>query len=561
MQSRATAHTVSGPGFVLSCALAMNALNLPLLEYVGRNLAVQSAREAFFLLTVPIAVVAFTTLVLSPLLLGPVRRGIAATLFVVNAIVASFTTAYGAVMSADLMRSVFESNLGEAGELVEARLLCGLVLLAGLPILWLRRVQVVEPADARSRWRSRAAAPLGALATLAVIGALFHEDYGRLGTSHPHALTMVMPSNYLTGFVEYGHEVASELAAPFHEVGPDAVDADRAAGPPSLVVLAVGETARAANHGLYGYGRQTTPELARRGAIALQGATACGTYTAVSLPCMFSDLTARHFDGKRARARGNLLDVAVTAGTHVVWRDNDGGCKGVCDRIEADPTYEARVPGLCRGVQCLDEILLRGLAPILAAARSRESDTLVVLHLMGSHGPTYFERYPPEFARFLPACTTNRIQRCNRQSLVNAYDNSILYTDSILGRLIDLLTAERHGVAASLLYLSDHGESLGEEGRYLHGAPREHAPREQLEIPFVYWLSPEAQAKAGLDADCLRERAQRGPYSHDNLFHSTLGLLGIETSARDPGLDVFEPCKGRAARTSAPRPERGIGLR
>jgi lipid A ethanolaminephosphotransferase len=162
---------------------------------------------------------------------------------------------------------------------------------------------------------------------------------------------------------------------------------------------------------------------------------------------------------------------------------------------------------------------------------------------MGSHGPAYYKRYPDAFERFRPACKQSQFSRCTNQEIVNAYDNSIVYTDYVLSRLIELLQDyDRDGIATSMIYLSDHGESLGEDNLYLHAMPYAIAPDVQKHIPLVLWLSPRYQAEFAVDMSCMKARKDR-PVSQDNLFHSVLGVLDVQTKVYDSKLDIFAPCR------------------
>jgi lipid A ethanolaminephosphotransferase len=176
---------------------------------------------------------------------------------------------------------------------------------------------------------------------------------------------------------------------------------------------------------------------------------------------------------------------------------------------------------------------------VLADAKG---NMLVVMHELGSHGPAYYRRYPPAFARFQPACTTDELRQCSAAEITNAYDNTILYADHVLARLVDWLAAAQNTHDTGMLYVSDHGESLGEGGLYLHGVPYAIAPDVQTHVPFIAWLSPALRNGARIDEACMRQRALK-PVSHDNLFHTLLGMFSVETKAYEPALDVFAGCR------------------
>ena len=172
-----------------------------------------------------------------------------------------------------------------------------------------------------------------------------------------------------------------------------------------------------------------------------------------------------------------------------------------------------------------------------------QGDALIVLHQLGSHGPTYFERYPAEDKVFSPTCDSNQIQKCSNEALINTYDNTLVYTDRMLAKTIDLLLQYSKQRDVAMLYVSDHGESLGERGMYLHGTPYLIAPKEQTQVPMVMWLPEEFAKNADIDATCLRRNARTQRYSHDHFYHSLLGLFEVKASVYQSGLDMFSSCR------------------
>jgi lipid A ethanolaminephosphotransferase len=308
------------------------------------------------------------------------------------------------------------------------------------------------------------------------------------------------------------------------------------------VVLVVGETARAANWGLNGHARQTTPELAAvPGLINFPQTSSCGTNTEVSVPCMFAPVGRRDYDEDRIRGSESLLHVLARAGVDVLWRDNQSGCKGVCEGLPSEEMVRLDPPGLCAEGRCLDEALLAGLDERLASARG---SGLIVLHMLGNHGPSYFRRYPERFARFQPACQSDDLRQCDSTAIANAYDNALLYTDHVLATLIARLQAQAQSsqVDTAMIYLSDHGESLGESNLFLHGLPWAIAPEVQKRVPMVMWFSDGLARQERLDLDCLRRRAAQ-PAAHDHLFHTLLGLLDVRTALHEPALDLLAGCR------------------
>jgi lipid A ethanolaminephosphotransferase len=299
----------------------------------------------------------------------------------------------------------------------------------------------------------------------------------------------------------------------------------------TIVVLVIGESARAQDFSLYGYRRQTNPELAATGVVALPGARSCATYTTAAIRCMLSDLGS----ATPAHVRRETLPTYLQRqGVEVIWRSNNRGepplTVGRYQR--ADDIRSA-----CTGTGCErldhDEALLYRLQDLLT--RSTAHRIFVVLHQAGSHGPSYYRKYPPQFDRFRPTCTSVDLAQCSPASLVNAYDNTILYTDHVLADTIRILQAVPQSVSV-MLYLSDHGESLGEHGFYLHGAPNAIAPDVQREVPFLVWMSPGFRAANSVSATDI---LAKDPFGDDNVFHSVLGAFGGSSAVYKPSLDLF----------------------
>lgn len=469
-----------------------------------------------------------------------------ALLLVTAAAAGYFVDRYGVYLDPDMLRNALRTDWGEAGELLTPALALHLLVWCGPPLFLLARVELRRPPALRAL-----AVRVGwTLALLATTGGLLfaaYQDLASLLRNQRELRYLAIPGNYLYSGVRMlaGEARQAGAAAPRRPVGEDAV-----LGPgwaqrtrPALFVLVVGETARAANWQLSGYQRPTTPQLAARGDVIDFGrVSACGTNTEVSLPCMFSAVGRRDYDERRIRGSEGLLHVLARAGFAVRWRDNQSGCKGVCDGLgeERMAAVDAvRAAGLCDGERCLDEALLSGLDSVVEDAAG---NLVFVLHMLGNHGPAYFRRYPEAFRQFTPDCRDTDLARCSREEIVNAYDNALRYTDHVLARAIEFLEARAATHDTALLYVSDHGESLGENGLFLHGVPYAIAPRQQTEVPMALWLSPSFAANFGVDAACLRERASR-PTAHDHLFHSLLGLLDVRTTVYDAGWDFTAGCR------------------
>ena len=473
-----------------------------------------------------------------------------AVLIVTAALAGHYMARYSVYFDATMMRNVLRTDIGEARELLSPALLLHLLLYAALPLALLARVRIVNRPLARA-----ALVRIGALllASGVAVASLLaaSQPFASLMRNHREVRYLITPGNVVWSLAAVLASDSRQAAKPRQPIGLDAK-----AGPswaqrskPMLLVMVVGETARAANWGLSGYARQTTPELAALPVINFSDVTSCGTNTEVSLPCMFAPVGRRDYDERRIRGSEGLLHVLARAGVAVHWRDNQSGCKGVCDGLPNDSVQGLQVPGLCGDGRCLDEGLLHGLDQRLAQAKGTQ---LLVLHQLGNHGPSYFRRYPAAFARFTPACESDDLQQCTREQIVNAYDNALLYTDHLLAQLIGQLAAHADSVDAAMLYVSDHGESLGENRLFLHGIPYPIAPDVQTRVPMVMWATPGFAAATGLDLACLREQAQRASIRHDHLFHSLLGLLDVRTKLYEPQWDFSAACRRDLDSAAAP---------
>lgn len=258
---------------------------------------------------------------------------------------------------------------------------------------------------------------------------------------------------------------------------------------------------------------------------------------------MFSNLGRSGFNGGSSEQEG-VLDVLQRAGLAVLWIDNQSGCKGVCARVPTISTAANTQSSLCTGGECLDGVMLEGLNERIAALDpARVARGLVlVMHQMGSHGPAYYLRSPAALKRFQPECRSAALQDCSHAAVINAYDNSIVYTDHFLGQTIDWLKTRSGSAGTAMIYVADHGESLGENNLYLHGIPYPLAPDVQKHVPWITWTSEELQHTTGLSSTCLQGR-QNQRVSHDNYFHSILGFMNVRTQAYRPALDIYAPCR------------------
>lgn len=484
------------------------------------------------------------------LLLLPGRRLMhvaSGVLFPLGAMAAYTADSYGLAVDADMVRSLAHATRGEAGVLLGPRLLVYALLLGVLPLFVVGSSRMT-PLPLRQHLRHRLLFCGAALALAALLTATFAARFQVLLRSH--APYLLVPAAALQGAARY---VASDLASwrsDGHAM--QAVPGDtpqRLPSPPGsrplVVFLVVGETARHASFQLGGYERPTNPLLsAMAGVHYFFNVTSCGTTTAVSLPCMFSPLGRDRFTVPGAHAVPNALEQLAAAGVRVAWRANNAGSAGISARL---PTVAFRAlqpqshagPALCDAMSCLDEAMLAGLEQALTQV---DHDSLFGFHQMGSHGPDYFRRYPAAAQRFSPACRRQELADCSVEEIRNAYDNTIVYTDRFLAAQIALLESRSDRFDSALLYVSDHGESLGEQGLFLHGAPYAAAPQEQKRIPLLLWMSDGYQRRMGIDGQCLTRQLGQ-PFSHDNLYHTLLGMMAARDRHYRADMDLLAGCR------------------
>ena len=516
--------------------------NAPLWRQLAQLPEVTGLRGFLFGLGFAVGIAALTHALLVLLnwrwLLKPVL-----TLFLLSAASgAYFMWSYGIVIDDPMIINVVQTDPREAGDLLNWRMLLAVGLLGLLPSWWLWRQPVRAIAWAR-RLGGNLLAFAASIGVLTVSLLLIYQDFASVMRNHDMLRYLINPLN---SFYAVGHVMAEPLEredGPVQPIGADARLMGTPGQPPATLIVVVGETARAVNFGINGYERDTTPRLAHEDVVSLRNVWSCGTSTASSLPCMFSHLGKTAYEGRSANFE-SLVDVLQHAGLAVLWIDNQSGCKGVCDRVPNTSTTELQLSPYCDGGECHDEVMLQTLERRLAElpAERRARGTVVFMHSMGSHGPAYHKRVPPAFKRFTPECASNALQQCDRQQVVNAYDNTIVYADHFLAETIGWLK-KRPGPSA-MVYVADHGESLGENNLYLHGLPYLIAPDVQKRVPWITWTSAAFEQQRGLRKSCLKAQLDQ-TLSHDHYFHSVLGMAGVRAAEYRPELDIYAHCMAR----------------
>ncbi len=448
------------------------------------------------------------------------RKFIASALLLANSMAFYFVNTYHTCIDKTMIANAFATDKNEVADLLSIKMMLTLLLAGIIPMCLTLVIKFDKKCNLIADFASYIKGLL-VLFTLVII--TFWPNYIKISTifrQHRNIACYTIPSNYIISTIKY-HKY---IAAP-RKIQKISGAMQLENQKPATVILVVGETARKANFSLYGYAQKTNPLLEKQPIHVLQNATSCGTSTLVSVPCIFSHLgrTSSEDKGSFQKFPEALQDLGVK----IWWKDNNfGGCYKICSTLNRTIIDHDK----CAGNSCHDEILLDGVQEYIAENKSVKN--LIVLHTNGSHGPSYYKRYPHQFAKFQPTCSKNDLQNCTMQELVNSYDNTILYTDFFLNELINLTKNAKSPIV--IMYFSDHGESLGENGLFLHGFPYSIAPENQKNIPFIVYVNPEY--KKAYPEIALRKMEK---YSHDNVFHSTLRLLSVKSSLYKKELDIF----------------------
>jgi len=476
-------------------------------------------------------ITAIFVIILSALCHRAASKPVLIVFLLLSSVIAYFMNRYGVVIDDTMLVNILETDTGEARDLLSLTLVLYVCILGVVPSLLIYKAKLNRP-DFKAALVSRLKLVSTSAAIIVAVFFSFSAHYTSMFREHREIWYRVNPIQAVYAAGSLVHESVKSASLPHLIVGANAKipewDTHR-----ELVVMVVGETARADHFSLNGYERQTNPRLQTEKVIDFPDFWSCGTSTAQSVPCIFSHYSRTEFDQEKASAADNALDVLKRAGVSILWRDNNSSSKHVADRVEYEVYLTNKTNPDCDG-ECRDEGMLIGLQDYID--RHPRGDVLIVLHQMGNHGPAYYKRYPQAFERFTPACKTNDLGACSKEEIVNAYDNAILYTDFFLSKVIELLKQNDDEFETAMLYVSDHGESLGENGLYLHGLPYFLAPDVQKHVPFVMWFGRnfDPQSLSGIQARRLEQ------LSHDNIFSTLLGLFEIQTAAYDPKMDILD---------------------
>ncbi|NCD12107.1 MAG: phosphoethanolamine--lipid A transferase [Epsilonproteobacteria bacterium] len=440
-----------------------------------------------------------------------------------------FMNTYNVILDDTMIQNAIETNVNESLDLINLKLLGYLFFLGIIPSLIIYRVPVSYGSFKEEIWAKIKSIAIALIIILVMLFA-FNRFYTSFFRENKPLRYYTNPTFCLYSSGKYIFNTFYKKETTLKQIGLDAKRAED--GVRKLTIVVVGEAARANRFSLNGYERETNPLLKKEEIINFSNLYSCGTSTAISVPCMFSGLERKNYTDKEAKASENVIDVLKHSGASVLWRDNNSDSKGVALRVTYQDYRTVGNNTLCED-ECRDEGMLVGLQEYVDA---QKGDVMIVLHQMGNHGPAYYKRYPKAFEKFTPTCQTNQVEKCSAEEIGNAYDNAILYTDYFLSKTIDFLKQNDKNFQTAMIYMADHGESLGEKGLYLHGVPYFMAPDEQTHVGALMWFGE--KSKARIDVQALSQKTNLA-YSHDNLFHTILGVMGVQTALYDKTKDIL----------------------
>ena len=493
------------------------------------------SKNVGFILSITGLLFGLMWLVLQLLCYRPIAKPVLIALLITAAICGYFTDAYGTIFDTNMLINSLETDQAEAMGLFAPSMVIQVLLLGVLPAFIISKIRLKRFTWQRSILQKTATLILS-IAVIAACLLPFGDQYASFFRQHKEVRSYANPITPIYSTIKLVENYVNELRRPdtftLHatdakRVAPTSSTTNSSTAKPKLMVFVVGETARADHFGLNGYTRNTTPLLAKQSNLySFKDAVSCGTSTAYSVPCMFSYANRENYDIDTTKYNENVLDTLSKQGVNVVWRDNNSSSKGVADRVTFEDYKTADTNPNC-DVECRDIGMLDGFDKLVKSGSSPKEtpkDTLILLHQMGNHGPAYYQRYPKKFETYKPVCMTNELSKCDAQSVINGYDNAILYTDYFLNNVIDTLKTYEQDYDVVMVYMSDHGESLGENNIYLHGLPYKFAPDTQKHVPAVIW-SPDSN---NIDADSISSMSSQ-PVSHDFITPTLLSFFGITT--------------------------------
>jgi lipid A ethanolaminephosphotransferase len=486
-----------------------------------------------FLFSLAVILFATTSLVLTIFSSRWTTKPLIIILLIISSQTAYFMNTYNVVIDDAMIQNTFQTDMQETMDLFSLEQLSYLIVLGIIPSYIVYTLPLDYSRGPKREFMSRIK-QIGILSLIIFMTLfIFSKNYASFFREHKPLRYSVNPTFWIYSLGNYVGKTFSSADKAVKPLGLDAKVNRKGSNKPKLVFMVVGEAVRADHFSYNGYNRETTPLLKQEEMVNLPNLSSCATSTAVSVPCMFSKYTRDSYSFKKGIQNENVLDVLNHTGEiSILWLENNSDSKGVAVRVPSKWYKNTFYNTKCYEGECRDEGMLVGLDQYIQEQQGK--DILIVLHQMGNHGPAYYKRYPKAYEKYTPVCRTNQLEACTQKEIANAYDNALLFTDAFLSQAIQILKDHSETHQSAMIYMSDHGESLGENGLYLHGMPYFMAPDAQKHVAGLMWF--DASFRKDLKIDKLNTDA---PYSHDNLFHTLLGLFEVETSVYNREMDIL----------------------
>ncbi len=440
-----------------------------------------------------------------------------------------FMQAYNIVVDKTMIENILQTDIKEGMDLMSVDLFIDFFFIAFLPALIVYKIPLKQRRFKTEFWSKIKFISIHLLLILLTLFT-FSKFYTSFFREHKILRLYVNPITAIYSLTSYTYSQLKDVNIPMQKIGLDAKQIKTKNEKRKIIIMVVGEAARGDHFSLNGYNRETNPLLKKEDIINFQNMYSCGTTTAVSVPCMFSVYDRDEYSSNKGYNTHSVLDVLSHAGVEVLWRDNNSNSKGVAVRLTYENYKTSTLNTMCEG-ECRDMGMLVGLKQKIEQSTK---DIIIVLHQMGNHGPAYYKRYPKSFEKFTPVCETSQLEKCSVEEIKNAYDNAILYTDYFLVQTIDFLKKYEESADTAMIYMSDHGESLGDNGLYLHGLPYFMAPKHQKHVGAIMWFGKDFP----LDTGKIKSKANN-QYSHDNLFSTLLGVFNVQAKVYEKEMDIL----------------------
>ena len=505
---------ISSLKFILLFTFYLSAVNF---IFFYKIFTIFQNNEKFYIVPLILMCFFFIAIVISLLFVKFLSKIIAVSVTAICGICGYFMYNYGSIIDSEMIKNIIQTDATEVKNLLSAKFFIWMFVLVIVPIFFILKSKISYFSFTKEL-KIRAVLIIISLLIIGVNYAIFGKTFIPFFRENKTLRFYTLPFYQIYSAVKFTKK-SFTTPRQFIDFGKDSLKDNNQN---SLLVFVVGETQRSANYSLNGYTVNDTNFYTKnnKDLVSFNNFYSCGTNTATSLPCMFSDLTRENFSSEEAKYRENLVQILLEAGVEIYWLDNNsGGCKGICDDLDENHTVNFKARKMDRAIfQYAKQIKIK------------DAPTAIFLHIQGSHGPTYFKDY--ENAKFKPTCDTAELNDCTSEQIVNAYDNSILYEDELQNDMIEYLKTFNKNKKIFFLFVSDHGESLGENGLYLHSMPYLIAPDFQKKVPALFWFN---------DTNTSKKFAafKNEKFSHDNLFHTILGFFDVKSPAYNKNLDMF----------------------